>query len=230
MDRVLSAARLHVTRPLATIGLTWLIVAVAVAINVLVWRSTPQDESGAGTGAVFILAFVVLVTYVQAVTQLLPFGMGMGLSRRSFYAGTALAAVLLSAAYGLALTVLAGIERATGGWGVDLAFFAPRWIDAGDPALQWLVFTAVLLLAATVGTGIGVVFKRFGPTGMYLLTAATIVAVGGGLALVGLLDAWQQVGSWFTDQSLLVPAVVLPALLTVTVAGLSYAGLRRVVP
>ena len=230
MDRILAAARLHTVRPLATIGLTWLIVLGVALINVIVWRTTPQDENSAAAGAVVPLAAVVLVSFVQAVTQLLPFGMGMGLSRRSFYAGTALAAVLLSAAYGLALTALAAIERATGGWGVDLAFFAPPWVEARHPVLQWVALSALLLLAAATGAGIGIVYKRFGATGMYLLTVAVIVVVGAALLAIGTLDAWQQVGNWLTGQSMVVLAVALPAVLTVGGGVLSFAGLRRVVP
>ena len=68
----------------------------------------------------------------------LPFALALGVSRRSYYIGTALLAVALAAVYGLALTVLQVIERATGGWGVGLHFFRVPYILTGPWYLTWL--------------------------------------------------------------------------------------------
>jgi hypothetical protein len=46
-----------------------------------------------------------------SVFRSLPFGLALGIGRRSYYAGTALLAVALAAVYGLALAVLQVIER-----------------------------------------------------------------------------------------------------------------------
>jgi branched-subunit amino acid ABC-type transport system permease component len=46
-----------------------------------------------------------------SVLQSLPFGLAVGIGRRSYYAGTALLAVALAAVCGLALAVLQVIER-----------------------------------------------------------------------------------------------------------------------
>ena len=230
MDRVLKAARLHTLRPLVTIGLSWAIVAAAFAVNVIVWRSTPDDEANAGSGAVVILAIVLAVTYVQVVTQLLPFTTSMGLSRRSFYLGTAVAAAAQTAVYALVLTLVAEVEKATAGWGLDLTFFAPAWIANENPLVQWSMFAAPLLAAAGLGNGLGIVFKRWGAPGMYVLTIGVLLLAGAALALIGSLDAWRQVGGWFADRSEVTLLVGLPLAFTLVVGTLSFAGLRRVVP
>ena len=201
------------------------------AINAVLWGTTPVSESdGAGTGGLAALYITVVVVYQQAVTQLLPFAMGMGLSRRSFYLGTALAAALQAVGYGLVLTALGAVEDATGGFGLGLDFWRPAPVLVENPLLQFVVYATPLLACAAVGMGLGIVYKRWGAPGMYALTIAGMLLVGGALALIGWLDAWQQVGSWFADQTQLGLAVALPLALTVAVGALSFAGLRRVVP
>jgi hypothetical protein len=67
------------------------------------------------------------VVGLLSVFRSLPFGLALGIGRRS-YAGTALLAVALAAVYGLALAVLQVLERATGGWEMMLHFFRARMI------------------------------------------------------------------------------------------------------
>jgi len=231
MDRVLSAARLHFARPLVVLGIPWLIVLSSFALNAVVWGTTPVSESdSAGTGGLATLYVTVIVVYVQAVTQLLPFGMGMGLSRRAFYLGTALAAVVQAGGYALVLTVVGVLEDATGGFGLGLDFWRPAPILVHNPLIQFVVYAVPLIACAAMGAGLGVVFKRWGPAGLYALAVGAVAVAIGALALIGWLDAWQQVGGWFADQTLLTFAVALPLLVTAVVGALSFAGLRRVVP
>ncbi len=231
MDRVLAAARLHFARPAVVLGIPWLIVLASFLLNAVLWGTTPVAESDdAQTGGLAALYITVIVVYVQAVTQLLPFGMGMGLSRRSFYLGTALAALVQAVGYGAALTLLGILERATDGFGLGAAFWRPSPIAVDSTALQFVVFTVPLLACAAIGAGLGVLFKRWGPPALYALSILIAALVVGALALVGWLDAWQQVGAWFADQSKLTFAVGLPFALTLVVGALSFAGLRRVVP
>ena len=231
MDRVLSAARLHFARPCVVLGIPWLIVLSSFALNAVIWGTTPVSETeGAGTGGLAALYVTVMVVHSQAVTQLLPFGMGVGLSRRAFYLGTALAAGVQALGYALVLTVLGAVESATGGFGLGLDFWRPAPILVDNVVLQFVVYAVPLVACAAVGAGLGIIFKRWGPAGLYALAVAAVAVIVGALGLIGWLDAWQQVGGWFTDRSLVTFAVALPLLVTAVVGGLSFAGLRRVVP
>jgi hypothetical protein len=124
MNRVLAAARLHLVNPLVALGVPWLIVASSFAINLPIWGLTDAGAQPGGgiTRGLAALYITVLVVYVQAFTQLLPFATGLSLSRRTFYLGTAVVALAQSLAYGVALTVPDAVEHATGGWGVGLSF------------------------------------------------------------------------------------------------------------
>lgn len=232
MNRALAAARLHATNPLLTVGIPWGIVLLSFAINLALWGTIGIGEESpeAFTGGVVSLYITVLVVFVQSVTALLPFAMGMSLSRRTFYAGTALAALAVALAYGTALSVLTSVEDATGGWGVGLQFWAPGGFDVDDAALQVVVSGAPMLAAAFLGVGIGVVVKRWGATGLWTLVAATIVLSGAVAILVSWRRAWGDVGSWLADQSTVTLAVTVPVVLALATAALSFAGIRRVVP
>lgn len=232
MNRVLAAARLHSTNPLLTVGIPWGIVGLSFAINLALWGTIGigDENPEAFTGGVVSLYITVLVVFVQSVTSLLPFAMGMSLSRRTFYAGTALAALVVALVYGAALAVLTAVEDATGGWGVGLHFWAPGGFDVGNPALQVLVSGAPMLAAAFLGVAIGVVMKRWGPTGLWTLVVATLAVSGALAVLVSWQRAWGDVGSWLTDQSAVTLAVALPVVLALGTAALAFAGIRRVVP
>lgn len=232
MNRVLAAARLHSMNPALTVGIPWGIVTLSFVINLALWGTIGigEESPGAVTGGVLSLYVTVLVVFIQSVTGLMPFAMGMSLSRRTFYLGTALAALVTALAYGAVLSVLTTVEDATGGWGVRLDFWAPASVDVDNAALQVLVSGAPMLAAAFLGVAIGVVMKRWGPAGLWSLVVATLVVSGGLAILVSWQQAWGDVGSWFVGQSMVTLAVTFPLLIALATAALSFAGLRRVVP
>lgn len=232
MNRVLAAARLQVARPAVIFGVPWLVVAASFAINWAIWALADlrsQPDAGV-TGGVLALYVTVLVVFVQAVTQLLPFAMGVSLSRRTYWLGVALVGVASALGYGLALAVLAALGSATDGWGVGLAFWVPEPLEANGFVFQVLVSAAPMLAFIFAGIGIGVTLKRWGPNGLWALTIAVILLLGGLVVLVTGLEAWGAVGDWFGDRSLGTLAVALPTALALLLAALSFAGIRRVVP
>jgi hypothetical protein len=233
MNRVLGAARMQLAHPLLAFGVPIAIVCSSFAINLAIWGVgdvADQSPGDGSTGGVISLYITVLVIFIQAVTQVFPFAMGLSLSRRAFYAGTALSAVAQSVLYGAALCVLEAIEKATGGWGVRLHFWAPAPVDVDDPALQFAVFALPMLACAFIGMGIGVVFKRWGTPGIYALTLGSLLIAGLASVWVTWRAAWGDLGTWLLDQSAATLTIALPAVVVVVLAALSYLGLRRAVP
>jgi hypothetical protein len=231
MNRVLTAARLHLIHPLVILGIPWVVVTISFAINVAIWSLTPAgDQEGGFTGGVLALYVTVLVVYVGAVTQLLPFAMGVSVSRRTFYLGTALVAVVQSLCYGIALSVLVAIENATGGWGSGMDYWAPGPFEVDNAFLQVLTSGAPMLAFAFIGVGIGIVQQRWGQAGTWGLIIGSMVVVGGLVFLVSWLEAWSSVFAWFADRSLLTVTVGLPTAIALVAALVAYPGIRRVVP
>jgi hypothetical protein len=231
MDRVVAAARLHFIHPMVVLGMPWLIVGLAFAVNLAIWHLTPAGaQDGGFTGGLLSLHITLMIGYVQSVTQILPLAMGMSLSRRSFYLGTALVALVEALLYGAVLSALTAVEGATNGWGAGLSFWAPGFLDVDNPALQVLVSGAPILAFVFLGIGMGVVSKRWGPSGTWVLSLGSVALFGALGILITWLDGWRAIGTWLTDQSVTTLAVGLPAALAVAVAAASFAGIRRVVP
>lgn len=231
MTRVLQAARLHLINPLVILGIPWLVVALSFAINVAIWHLTPAGQDDGGfTGGILALYITVLVVYAQAVTQLLPFAMGVSLSRRTFYLGTALVVVLQSLFYGVVVALTVALENATGGWGAGMNYWAPAIFEVDNFALQVLASGAPMPAFAFVGMGLGVVHQRWGQAGTWGLIIGSIVFFGGLAILISWLEAWGDVVRWFGDQSITTLTIGVPTVLALAVALVSFPGIRRVVP
>ncbi|OMQ16415.1 hypothetical protein A7K94_0202660 [Modestobacter sp. VKM Ac-2676] len=232
MNRVLGAARLQLINPLVSIGIAWAIVALAFAVNLAIWGLADVDEQAAdsNTGGLAALYITVLIGFIQAVTMMFPFAMGLSLSRRVFYLGTALVAVVQGFVFAVVLTALTAVENVTNGWGVGLDFWAPGPIDVGNPALQVFVFAVPMIAFGFAGIGLGVLYKRWGTAGIYALTAAVIVGVGAAVILLSWRRAWDDLGSWLADRSVETFTIGLPAVAALALAALAYVGLRRAVP
>ena len=233
MNHVLAAARLQLVRPTVILGVPWMIGAVSFAINWAVWRVVDirslEGEDGF-TGGVLALYITVLIVFVQAVTQLMPFAMGISLSRRSYFLGTCLVGVGMALGFGAILAVLDAVESATGGWGVGLQFWTPPPLDVDGFLPQVAVSGAPMLGLIAAGVGMGVVTKRWGPTGVWGLILGGIVVLGGAAVLVTWMRAWTDIGRWLTDQSAMTLAVGLPLALASVLGLLAFASIRRVVP
>lgn len=232
MNRVLTASRLQLVHPAVILGVPWAVAASSFVINWAVWKLADlQNQPGTDfTGGVAALYITVAVVFLQAVTQLLPFAMGVSLSRRTYWLGVALVGVASALWYGIAIAVLSEIERATDGWGVGLHFWAPGPMRADNFFLQVLVSGAPMLAFIFAGIAVGVVYKRWGQTGVWTLSIALLLFFGGLSVLVTGLHAWGDIGHWLTHQSLETLAIGLPLAIAAVVAALSFQGIRRVVP
>jgi hypothetical protein len=233
MNRVLAAARLQLVHPMAILGVPWMVGALSFAINWAVWRIVDirslEGEDGL-TGGVLALYITVLIVFVQAVTQLMPFAMGISLSRRSYFLGTCLVGVGMALGFGAILAVLDAVESASGGWGVGLQFWTPPPVDVDGFLPQVAVSGAPMLALIAAGVGMGVVTKRWGPNGVWGLIIGGIVVLGGAAVLVTWMRAWTDLGRWLSDQSVTTLAVGLPLALATALGLLAFAGIRRVVP
>ena len=233
MNRVLAAARLQLVHPMAILGVPWMVGALSFAINWAVWRIVDirslEGEDGF-TGGVLALYITVLIVFVQAVTQLMPFAMGISLSRRSYFLGTCLVGVGMALGFGAILAVLDAVESASGGWGVGLQFWTPPPVDVDGFLPQVAVSGAPMLALIAAGVGMGVVTKRWGPNGVWGLIIGGIVVLGGAAVLVTWMHAWTDLGRWLIDQSVMTLAVGLPLALATALGLLAFAGIRRVVP
>jgi hypothetical protein len=205
-------ARYHlVQRPVLFVTLPLALLAFALAMDAVRGDNIYRN----GLGAIFLLFFFL---GVQRIGRWLPFGLALGATRRSFYAGTALLGVSMSLVYGLVIAALQAIERATGGWGLSITFFRVPHLLNGPWYATWLTSFAGLSALFVYGMWCGIVNRRWGVLGLLAFIAVQV--------LVGLAYSWSGLGGHLASLSALDLTGVIAALTVVFLAG-GHATIRR---
>jgi hypothetical protein len=233
--------RYHLVVPWAVLLIPWAILACSFVINLVIFALVPQGHHNAltshglvsvtdpthGTGGVASIYVLFLVIGISVVSRSLPFGLSLGLSRRSYYTGTAVLAVALSAVDGLALAGLQAVERSTDGWGIRMHFFQVPYILAGPWYLTWLTSFVALAVLFVYGMWIGIVYRRWNLAGAAVFTIAQFAVVLVAVLLVSEADAWSAVGRFFTGLTAAGLTGLLAGLAVLLLAG-GHATIRRV--
>ena len=170
MKSWVKVARYHLVRPVLFVTLPLAILAFVFAVDVARGGDTFRD----GLGGIFLMFFI---TGVQRIGGWLPFGLALGATRRSFYAGTALLGVSMSLLYGLVIAGLQAIERATGGWGLSITFFRVPHLLNGPWYATWLTSFVGLSALFVYGMWYGIVNRRWGMLGLIAFVAAQVLVV-----------------------------------------------------
>ena len=205
--------------------LPWVVLTFGFALGwVIIAAEGTHSSYPSSVGWIFLVFFVV---GVSSVTRALPFGLALGLSRRSYYVGTVLLAVTLAALDGLPLAGLQAIERATGGWGHGIYAFRVPYLLDDSWYVTWLTSFVVLTLVFLYGLWYGLVYRRWNVTGLVVFIGAQMTAFAVGFLVV----MWTHASTGFHDFfATLTPAGftgVLAVLAAVLLAG-GFATMRRV--
>ncbi|WP_225845909.1 hypothetical protein [Streptomyces sp. HPF1205] len=184
---VLTVARYLLLDRFTYLVLPWAWAAFGFALDVVVLRLTPAGHTGhrwvGGLAAVFL---VVFAAGVQSVARALPFALCLGVSRRTYFLGVSSVALALAACFGLTVAVGQALERATGGWGIRMAYFRVPYLLDGPWYLSWLTATTAFVLLFVYGMWYGLVFRRAGVPGAAVFGAAQL----GTLALAAVVTTW----------------------------------------
>jgi hypothetical protein len=227
MNTWIKVARYQLTDRYVFVTGPWLILTLDFLITVVIVAGWPGRHGHAAYGGALSAIYVYLiVTGALGVARQLPFALALGVSRRSFYAGTALLAAALAAVYGLGLTVLQLIERGTGGWGLNLNFFRVPYLLAGPWYLSWLTSFVGLALMFAWGMWFGIVYRRWNLAGLFSFIAVQALALAAVLLIIGGAHAWHSVGHFFTTLTIGGLTGLLAALTAALLAG-GYATVRR---
>jgi hypothetical protein len=228
MSTWISVARYQLTDRYNFVFMPWLILVLDFLIILVIFTETPAAGHGQPrySGALAGIYVALIAVGALSIARQLPFALALGLSRRSFYVGTALLAVAMAAGYGLALAVLQLIEGATGGWGLNVHFFRVPYLLSGPWYLGWLTSFVGLALMLAWGMWFGIVYRRWNLAGLLSFIAAQAVAVTVVLLIIGEAHAWNSVARFFT--TLTIEGLTgLLAVLTVALLGGGYATVRR---
>ena len=228
MKTLVNVARYHLVDRVTLIALPWGILAFSFLVNLVIAALAPASRThGYYTGGLATIYVFLLAAGALSMTRSLPFALMLGVSRRGYYLGTALLIVMLGAVYGLALTALQAVERATGGWGLTVHFFRVPWIMDGPWYLTWLTSFVLLVLCFLYGMWYGLVFRRWALPGLAAFVAAQVLVALAAVVAVSLTDNWTAVGHFFT--TLTAPALTgVLAALTLALGLGGFTTMRRV--
>ncbi|WP_038170812.1 hypothetical protein [Tomitella biformata] len=230
MNRILAIARMQTRQwPLALIpwGIITAVLGANIAILVIIRGQGVELPAQQFNGVVSSIFFFVAATYGVAMTQLFPFALGLGVTRREFFGGTLVAAAGHGVLTAAALTAMAAIESGTDGFGVHLrAFSAVLWVS-GNYALVFLGLAAVVIVCAAIGMFAGTVYLRWKAVGIFTLSLLVAIAAAAAAVLITWQRGWPAVGRFFVDSPAAVPLIALPLALTVLAFAGGYGLLRR---
>ena len=203
--------------------LPWAILGVSFLINVAISAQLPAGQ-GDYTGGLLTIYAYLFVCGALTMTRSLPFGLMLGVSRRSYYLGTALLIAALGVVYGLALTALQALERVTSGWGVGLHFFRVAWIMDGPWYQTWLMSFVLLVLFFLYGMWYGLVWRRWNLIGLVSFIAAQLVVVLVVVVAVSKTSSWSAFGHFFAT----ITAPTLTGVLAALTVALGLGGLATI--
>jgi hypothetical protein len=196
-------------------------------LSLVIFANVPHHPGqGLYTGALASIYVVLIVSGAMLISQQLAFALALGVSRRSFYTGTALLAVALSAVYGLVFTVLQLIERGTGGWGLNLHFFRVPYLLSGSWYLSWLTSFVLLALMLAWGMWFGIVYRRWHVIGLLSFITVQALALTAILVIIGGRNDWHSLARFFNTLTIGGLTGLLAAL-AVALLGGGYATVRR---
>ena len=227
MTTLVNIVRYHLVDRLSYLILPWGVMAFSFLVNLAIAAVVPPSPDGYYTGGVVTIYIFLLICGALSMTRSLPFGLMLGVSRRGYYLGTALLVVLLSAVYGLGLTVLQAIERATGGWGQAMHFFRVPWILDGPWYQTWLMSFVLLVLFFLYGMWYGLVYRRWNVPGLLAFIAAQMLVALGVVVVVSLTHNWHAFGHFFATVTALALTGVLAAIAVMMGLG-GFTTVRRV--
>jgi hypothetical protein len=227
MSTYINVARYHLVQRFNYFILPWAILVFVFGVDVVILALTPVGDSShryvGGLASIFVIVFVL---GIQSVARSLPFGLALGVSRRSYYLGTALLAAAFAAVAGVVITVGQAIERATGGWGINMGFFRVPYILNGPWYLTWVTCFVALTLLFFYGMWFGLVYRRWGLVGLFAFGAAQITVLLLGALATTWTHAWHELGGFFTTLSASGLTGLLAALAVVLLAG-GFTTMRR---
>lgn len=228
MTTYINVARYHLVHRFNYLILPWMVMAFAFLVDVIILAMTPAGHTShryvGGLGSIVVIVFIL---GTQSVARSLPFGLALGISRRSYYLGTALLAVALSAIAAVVITVGQVIERATDGWGISMAFFRVPYILDGPWYRTGLTSFVALLLLFVYGMWFGLVYRRWNLVGLVAFLAAQITVLLMGALVATWTHGWPDVGGFFSAVSATGLTGLLAALAAVLFVG-GFVTMRRV--
>lgn len=228
MRRTVNVIRLQLINKGTFVWYPLIILAAAVVISILIYAMIPVDTPKYGGGGQAPLWYFFAIG-MSAMTLTFPFSQAMSITRREFFFGTLLTAVLGSAIMGVLFLIGGGIEMATNGYGVNGYVFYLPWLWDAGPLGAFVVYFTLALFFFVIGFTGATIYKSWGQLVLIIVGIALALVLIGLLFLVTRLDLWPHVGAGIMDLGALGLAL-WGLLITAILTAVSFLGFRRAIP
>ena len=228
MRRTLNVIRLQLINRQTFIWVPLIILGGATLISVLIYAMIPTDTAKYGGGGQAPLWYFFAIG-ISAMTLTFPFSQAMSVTRREFFLGTMLTAVLASALMGILFLIGGGIEVATNGYGVNGWVFYLPWLWEAGPLGAFVVYFTLALFFFVVGFTGATIYKSWGLMVLTISWIALSLVLVGVVFLVTKLELWMQVWTGLVGLGALGLAL-WGLLITAVLTGISFLAFRRAIP
>lgn len=205
--------------------LIWAILGAILLVNIALYGLFVPDDTSAN-GALVSLPIYCVVAGIITAARILPFALTVGLTRVRFYLASLLATMGLSVVWAAAVAALAQVEAATGGWGVNLAFFRLSGVLAGSALETFTIMLVGLFTAFVAGWCFGIVHSRWGLIGVLLACAIVLVVIAAVIVVAAAPQVLPALHQSLADLTV-TGAVGLAAVLSVFLTALGFFFARR---
>lgn len=231
MNRILKVVRMQLTNKQTFVWVPLIVLGGAFALSLAVYGilfSAGATGTFYGGGAQAPLWYFAVIG-AQALTMTFPFSQAMSVTRREFFLGTMLTAVLTAAMLAVIFVIGGLIETATRGWWFNGYFFAVGVGWEPGPVLAGVFYFAIAMLFFVSGFWGATIFKRFGTLWLIVTLVAVAAVVVLGLFVVTRMDAWPSVIDWVASIGL-GGITLLIAGIAAVLAAIAFPTLRRATP
>lgn len=228
MSRTLNVIRLQLINRQTFIWIPLIVLGASVLVSVLIYAMIPIDQPKYGGGGQAPL-WVFFAVGLSAMTMTFPFSQAMSITRREFFVGTMITAILGSAFMAVVFLIGGGIEMLTNGYGVNGYVFYLPWLWEAGPLGAFVIFFALALFFFVIGFTGATIYKSWGPVVLTVASVALMLVLVGFAFVATRLELWEQV--WLGILDLGAVGLALWGLVAIVVLTLiSFLAFRRAKP
>lgn len=177
-----------------------LILSSSFLVNLIVSLLINNDEKFY-TGGVTSIFVYVLVLGILVVTQSFPFAIGMSVTRKDYFYGTALMGIVANFIIAALMCIFAFLENISNGWGDRFHFFHFPYLNDGSFFGQLIMYMILFNFLFFFGFLIASYARRFGGKGMLLLALSVLLIGSIVVLLFHQFNVWSDIFHWFVDQA-----------------------------
>jgi len=228
MSRIANVVRLQFVNRQTFVGIPLMILGSAFVLSLAILALVPYTDVKYAGGAAGAPMWYIGVVGAQALTLTFPFALSLGVTRREFHLGTLLTAAATAMGLAAIYCIIAIVEGATNGWGMN-SYFSWPFLGADKLGTSFLAYFTATMLLFSIGYLGAAVAKRWGAAILVFSIIVLVAVLALAITLATRNGTLPDILAWFAGLGIAGGAGL--ALLLVALLWLaSYLLVRRLTP